>query len=180
MIEWRQTFPKSKQNNQNQNNWKHYSVVFSPSRKTAFKDRFKKKRDKTCTDSILLCQYHLFLFLPFTTVLLSPPLKPTQITKRSQGGATLFSSLFFPWLVRKKFWNLQQPSVCTHRYLRIYIYSRCTAAAAATDKPKEEEERKGRHSIAQLLSDSNRRNRNPTDRPNPMAKAGKDDDDGHQ
>lgn len=84
--------------------------------------------------------------------------------------ATLFSSLFFPWLVRtrKKKDCCSNPH-CVHTDIYVlYIYFRCTTAAAATDKRRRR--KKGRHSIAQLLSDSNRRNRNPTDRPNPRWK----------
>jgi len=121
MIEWRQTFPKSKQNNQNQNNWKHYSVVFSPSRKTAFKDRFKKKEIKLVP--ILFCYASIIFFFFCLSPRSSFP--PHWNRHKSQRGAKeepLYSRLYFShdWS-EKSFETCSNPQ-CVHTDIYVYIF----------------------------------------------------------
>lgn len=190
MIEWRQTFPKLKQEEKKKPQIIENIIpwLFFPSRKPHSKTLIRKKEIKTCTDSYSVMPSIIFGLSPRSSF---PSLSPIETDTNHKeeprrSTATLFSSLFFPWLVRtrKKKVCCSNPH-CVHTDIYVlYIYFRCTTAAAATDKRRRR--KKGRHSIAQLLSDSNRRNRNPTDRPNPRWKRrkkkgrGKDDDDGHQ
>lgn len=143
--------------------------LFFPSRKPHSKTDSKKRYKNLYRFLFCYAQYHLW---PFTTVLL-PLSLPHWNRHKSQRGAKeeqpLYSRLYFShdWSEKREKKVCCSNPQCVHTDIYVlYIYFRCTTAAA-TDKRRR---KKGRHSIAQLLSDSNRRNRNPTDRPNPRWK----------